>query len=72
MSCLVMNALVKDTTGRQDMEYGEGLAVLSRVDMEDFTEQEVFEKGWKKRRDPGIGKSQGRASQAQVTAMVRL
>ena len=38
MSCLVMNALVKDTTGRQDLEYGEGLAVLSRVDMEDFTE----------------------------------
>ena len=67
-----MNALVKDTTGRQDMEYGEGLVVLSRIDMEDFTEQVVFEKGWKKRRDPGRGKSQGRASQAQVTAMVRL
>ena len=67
-----MNALVKDTTGRQDMEYGEGLAVLSRMDMEDFTEQVVFEKGWEKRRDPGIGKSQGRASQAQVTAIVRL
>ena len=33
-----MNALVKDTIGRQDMEYGEGLAVLSRMDMEDFTE----------------------------------
>lgn len=30
-----MNALVKDTTGRQDMEYGKGLAVLSRMDMED-------------------------------------
>ena len=67
-----MNALVKDTTGRQDMEYGEGLAVLSRMDMEDFTEQVVFEKGWEKRRDPGIGKSQGRVSQAQVTAIVRL
>ena len=67
-----MNALVKDTTGRQDMEYGEGLVVLSRIDMEDFTEQVVFEKGWKKRRDPGRGKSRGRASQAQVTAMVRL
>lgn len=64
-----MNALVKDTKGRQDMEYGEGLAVLSRMDMEDFTEQVVFEK---KRRDPGRGKSQGRASQAQITAMVRL
>lgn len=38
MSCLVMNALVKDTIGRQDMEHGEGLAVLSRMDMEDFTE----------------------------------
>ena len=33
-----MNTLVKDTTGRQDMEYGEGLVVLSRIDMEDFTE----------------------------------
>lgn len=48
---MVLNTLVKDKAGRWDMEYWEGPAILSKMDMEDFCESVIFEKGQEEIRD---------------------
>ena len=54
------------------MQYWEGLAVLSKMGMEGFTEQVISEKESKELRDQGMRKSQGRVSEAKETAMLGL
>lgn len=50
------------------MEYWKGPAIISKMDVEDFCESMIFEKGQEEIRDLSMRKSQGRAPQANVTA----